>query len=537
MNDLLDAAKKRLRTFAEETDLKRKTADLGARAADKTLRAAAGLVSDKTIPYLNRYDNAGFMEGSGYFLREPAKDARWSVGFAKASIIPERVSGDLYLGGYLAFPPNKVEGKLTDQYVRALAFDDGSDRGINVFAVIDCVGLSNTDVRAVRLRLQETVAEKNVVSVNISATHCHSGVDTMGVWGDLLASLRKNPRAVKSRKTVDQAVSGRNADFMAYLIETAAETIEQAISEMRPGRLELAQLDAADYVRDKRPPDVTDPYITVLRFSPDDPAAQKTITVLMGAHPTCYGAKHRQISADFPYFVCRTLEEQGYNAAFFQGAEAAVATDRGRHISGPATLHGGIARYGEAIAKYVLSADDAAFTPLKPVLNVLLKETLLPADNPLLALLGKLRVINNNITKVTNGEDGKDYDLYFPTEIGLAQFGGEMTFALIPGELMPEIAYGGALEPHESYTGEAWDFPPLCEAVGGRMCVVGLCNDCIAYIVPDNDYGSYFAPLHYEEIVSPGRRTASNIAGAFRRLAEAAEKSIYTPVNPGEENT
>ena len=56
------------------------------------------------------------------------------------------------------------------------------------------------------------------------------------------------------------------------------------------------------------------------------------------------------------------------------------------------------------------------------------------------------------------------------------------------------------------------------------MAVIGLCNDCIAYIVPDNDYGSVFAPLHYEEAVSPGRRTGSNVAGAFLRTAEAAEK-------------
>lgn len=62
-------------------------------------------------------------------------------------------------------------------------------------------------------------------------------------------------------------------------------------------------------------------------------------------------------------------------------------------------------------------------------------------------------------------------------------------------------------------------------AVKGRLSVIGLCNDAIAYIVPDNDFGSVFAHLHYEEAVSAGKRTASNIAGAFFRLVEEAEAS------------
>ena len=59
----------------------------------------------------------------------------------------------------------------------------------------------------------------------------------------------------------------------------------------------------------------------------------------------------------------------------------------------------------------------------------------------------------------------------------------------------------------------------------GRLSVIGLCNDAIAYILPDNDFGSVFAPLHYEESVSAGRRTGSNIAHAFLRCVEDAEKS------------
>ena len=524
MSDLITRAKEKANAFAEEKGLKTKAADLGDKAVQKVLGGVAGRVSDKTIPYLNRYDNTGFMEGSGYFLAEPDANAGWRVGFAKASIMPERVEGDLYLGGYLAFPPNRAAGILNDLLVRAFAFDDGSDRGVNVFAVIDCVGISNADIRRIREKLKPICEEKNIVSVNVSATHCHSGVDTLGVWGDLKQSLKKNPGAVKSSKKVKNAVSGKNPDFMEYLFETAAETIENAVNAMRPGKLHYALLDAENFVHDKRPPDVIDPYITVLRFTPDEADAKKIFAVLMGAHPTCYGDKQRQLSADFPYYICKRIEEAGYEAAFFQGAEAAIATDRGKFIHEPVSRHGGIVKYGEEVADYVLGAEESNYIKIEPLLNVRLEETFIPADNALMALLGKLKLVNNNLVKVTNGDDGKDYDLYFSTEIGLAEFGGTLKFALIPGELAPEIAYGGVPDETESYNHTAWKYPPLNEAVQGHLSVIGLCNDCISYILPDNDFGSVFAPLHYEESVSAGRRAGSNVAGAFLRTVQDAER-------------
>ena len=89
---------------------------------------------------------------------------------------------------------------------------------------------------------------------------------------------------------------------------------------------------------------------------------------------------------------------------------------------------------------------------------------------------------------------------------------------------MPEIAYGGAFDENDSYRKTQWKYPAFKDVVHGHLTVIGLCNDAIAYIVPDNDFGSVFAPLHYEEAVSAGGRTGSNIAGAFIRTCEAAEK-------------
>ena len=53
---------------------------------------------------------------------------------------------------------------------------------------------------------------------------------------------------------------------------------------------------------------------------------------------------------------------------------------------------------------------------------------------------------------------------------------------------------------------------------GRELSVIGLCNDAIGYIIPDNDYGSVVAKDHYEEAVSAGKRSASTITEAFKEL-------------------
>ena len=520
------AAKDRFSRYLSAPDNRRELMDLGDKAVQKAVGKLADSVPDKGIPFLNRYDNEGFLEGSGWFLDKPAEGAFWSLGYAKNSIMPKEYDGDLYLGGYLAFPPNKVNGVIDEQMARAVAVDDNSGRGIHVFAVIDCIGLSNTDIREIRKRLHDLIAEKNILSVNVSATHCHSGVDTMGLWGDLIKAAKTNKKAVGKGRT-EATVSGKNPDFMRYLIETTALTIRQAVDGMRPGRLSYTRQPINAFVHDKRPPFVTDHTLTAVRFAPDDGSTPLT-AVFMAAHPTCYGPRQREVVCDFPKFMCTRLESLGTEAMFIQGAECAVAADRGPHIPEGLTNPEGIKAFGEAIAEYVNGFDAADYREIAPLINVTLDELFLPARNKILELAAKLKLVSNGLVRVTMKDDrfvGTDErELYFPTEIGFASLGDTLKLAMVPGELMPEIAVGGAYEDWESYNGKPWPFPPLQEILGGELAVIGLCNDFIGYIIPDNDFGSMFAPLHYEESVSAGGRTASNIVNGFVRLNQKADR-------------
>ena len=106
------------------------------------------------------------------------------------------------------------------------------------------------------------------------------------------------------------------------------------------------------------------------------------------------------------------------------------------------------------------------------------------------------------------------------TELGYVELGRDFSFAIIPGELSPELAYGGILKASESWNGKDFGYPSLQEIAGNdrKLLVLGIANDQIGYILPDNDYRSIF--LENEEIVSPGKKTGSSVVAAFKALIE-----------------
>lgn len=106
-----------------------------------------------------------------------------------------------------------MSGVIDDQAVRVICLDDSSGRGSVVFAVIDCVGISGTDIRRIRERLADFAKENNIVSINISSIHCHSAIDTQGLWGDLPKMLKNNVKAIKDGR-YDDIISGRDPEFM-----------------------------------------------------------------------------------------------------------------------------------------------------------------------------------------------------------------------------------------------------------------------------------------------------------------------------------
>lgn len=486
--------------------------DYGEKAVTTLLTAVTASLPNPHWMKLTDYTTKDFFEGHDSFINEPAKKGAWRLGYARESLVPQDyLIKKYYIAGYLQFPPNVMSGVLDDQAVRAVCVDDSSGRGSVVFAVIDCVGISNTDVRAIRALLKDFAAQNNIVGINISATHCHSAIDTQGLWGDLPVMLKNNCKAIKENRPED-LISGRNPEFMDNLHKKTAAAIMAAFSDMRQGKLYSSISKGLRYNRDKRPPDVTIKNIVSLRFVPKD-GSRETVAAFAAAHPVALGEKNSLLSSDYIYYMEEAVNAANKNFIFFQGAELAIATD-GSCIPDEEPDDKNFKRYGRALGKYLVSVTKEK--EVAPILNFKAHEVFVPCGGEILRLAVKAGIVNNRVLKVGSGER----DVCFVSEVGYTELGSELAFAMIPGELAPELVVGGAYGEGESYRRKPWDYPALKDMVaGGRwLTVIGLCNDSIGYIIPDNDFGSIFAPLHYEEAVSAGKSVASSIVTAFDSL-------------------
>ncbi len=494
--------------------VKQKAEVLGDKAIAGLFKGMTNVLPTMPATPIEQYQDENFLPGQELFAAEPKKGAKWSLGYARRSLIPEGFTGKgCYIGGFLAMPPNEATGVLDDQAVRVICVDDGSGRGAAVFAVVDCIGLSAPEIREIREDLRAFAAEHNIKAINISATHCHSAVDTQGLWGDLPNIMKTNIKALREKR-YDAVISGKNKEFMANLRLQVADAIREAALGMQPGRLFYTNTDEFDHNYDKREPDVRVRDIGKLRFAPDDGSAE-TVVAFMAAHPVSVGYRNTLVSADYIYFIEESVNKEGANFLFFQGPQLAVATQRGQL---PEDLEGeGYQRYGRYVGSFLMGLSKEIETELEPILNFRLKEFLLPCDNQVFNALSQLGIVSNKC--ITDG------DVHcFATEVGYVELGSYLRVGMVPCELAPEILLGGAFTAQESYTKTSWDFPPLRDLLPADcdFKIIGLCNDSVGYILPDNDYGSILASGHYEESVSAGRRAGSTMTRAFMDLVHEA---------------
>lgn len=489
-------------------------------AVGKGILAAVGKLANKlpepNFGDISDYESRDFYPGHSEFATSGKRGARWRLGYARRSLVPNDYNQkDYYIAGYLSYPPNIMSGVIDDQAVRVICLDDSSGRGSVVFAVIDCVGISGADIRRIRARLADFAKENNIVSVNVSSIHCHSAIDTQGLWGDLPKMLKNNVRAVKDGR-YDDIISGRDPEFMENLFEKTADAIKEAFNSMQRGKLTYVRTDAIDFARDKRPPYVWDRDIVRLRFIPDN-GSRETAAAFMAAHPTALGAKNTKLSSDYISAMEQEINKAGRNFIFFQGAELAIAQQRDC-----ITEHDGSEgwqEYGRTIGRFLNSIHDERERRVATFINIRNREIFIPADNPILIAAAKTGLVNNTVLHDAKEESG----YCFVSEIGYAEIGRELSLALIPGELAPEILLGGAYGADESFNRTAWEYPPMRDMIpeGRELSVIGLCNDATGYIIPDNDYGSVIAKDHYEEAVSAGRRAGSTVTEAFGELVKS----------------
>ncbi|MCL2513029.1 MAG: hypothetical protein FWF08_03925 [Oscillospiraceae bacterium] len=311
----------------------------------------------KNIPDASGYESLHFYPGG----ESAGEGESWFLGYAQAAITPQDFeSRDYYVGGNLSVPPRRFGGKLDELKVRVIALSDGGGdaQNINIFAAIDSIGITNRQVRDIRA----LVADMELQSVNIASTHCHSAVDSTGIYS-------KGGR-------VDEA-------YVNFLNEKTAEAIREAVRGMEAGRLYISRIgsnsmegydsrfwdkmgfdDEKDewdegwsakwvqvhkemlletsieeyglggYISNRRMHGFYPTKLNRLRFEPLDPSAKETVLLNFAAHPYTAGYKYGgwpgdRISGDYIYYMEEVFDSAGMNFLFINGAVNGINPNRG----------------------------------------------------------------------------------------------------------------------------------------------------------------------------------------------------------------
>lgn len=457
----------------------------------------------------------GFFKGESSFDTAVAPDAKWSMGYGYGSLLEglDILNGQYYLAGALQTTKGLVPTEiLDDQGVNVYAISDGN--GIVVQAVIDGYGFARGDVLKIRDMLSAFSKEKNIISINISTLHQHSAIDTLGMGVALIPAIIQNPgmSAIGADKSTFK--TGKTQKFMDNLYKVVAETITEAVNNMEEGTLYYGSADAKDLMYDKRKPIEFDGEIHRFRFDPTNEASDEIWVCEAGIHCTSYGGDDTYISADFPYYFKEYVKETtGADVVYVQGAELAITTEKD-YIKPVGSGRQGVVRgYGIELAKRAMAINNEI--ALDPVLNIKLTEVAIKADNPIHILAVREAIIDSVVAK-----NGGDFMVI--TEVGYMELGNKIGIALIPGEISPEILWGGVTTKEQSWTNTSWDYAPMKDmAKVEKLLCFGLNNDQVGYILPDNDFRSMFT--ENEEINACSLKSGSIITSAFESLVSSVK--------------
>jgi hypothetical protein len=442
---------------------------------------------------------------------QPTAGARQAllVGFAATSITPAVNAEDAPLYWLAGFNNNRAATGVQDPiWARAMVVDDGN-LAVGM-VVLDAIGLYHDHVVTIRKRLDRSLPQLDHLIV--SATHNHSVPDLMGLWGP--SRLR----------------TGINPDYLELVLSRTVQAVQDAYAAREPARLRIATIDAGleALVRDSREPIVKDAALRLMHFTaPED---GRTVGVLMnwGDHPETLGSENTQITSDFPYFWIRSVEGQlGGSAVFVNGAIGGLMTTLGVAVKDPES--GAVYEknsfekaeaQGRVLARAVVDAtrNPEVWTPVgEPSIELAARTFVVPVKNRLLLLAGAMGLLNRGFATLGG----------LRSEVNLLRI-GPAAILTVPGEINPELVYGGIESPEGAdYPDAPHELPPLRDLVGAEhLFLVGLGNDEVGYIMPKAhwdvkppySYGRTEAP--YGETVSLGPDTARVIHREVSTLVE-----------------
>ncbi len=361
----------------------------------------------------------------------------------------------VWLAGYRA--GRFAEGVQDDLWVRAF-FVNVEDRSV-LFISIDLIGYMFDEVEQAKREISDISPIKILPeNIFISATHTHSGPDSIGIWGE---SGEK---------------SGKNILYMNFVREKVLQCALDAVNSMRPVRLKFGKTKLAKPIEDSRPPAVINDLLLSISAVDNE---NKTVATMVNyaVHAEVMDESNRMITADFPGYMRDSIESRlGGTALFFPADIGGMQTPRvGRRNFKTCK------KYGEAIADEVIKS----LSKSEPIAT----ETLTVTPLKLLSEIENQRFLGG-MQKGLFGDTSqalvRDSDkTYIPSAMAVITL-GPAWMATVPGELFPELG-----QPLRVMLNS--DYPFL----------LGLCNNEIGYILPKADWN----PKAYEESMSLGSDT------------------------------
>lgn len=440
---------------------------------------------------------ANFLTGHDEFIDE-AQSEYWSVGYARRVLTPEDVESHRYfLGGFLKFPAQEATGVVDDLCVRAVVLDDNSSRGAVAFAYIDGIGLMSGEIKEIREKLADITGKNGIASINVGSTHAHSGIDTQGLWGNI-------PK------------TGRDEAYMDRVVEKVSEAIREAYTNRTEGDLYYSAESHPELFYDNRDPYALDDNFHLFRFVPKDESKKEIYITNFGAHPINLGWSNTEISGDFPHYIEEAINKnKNADFIFIQGA---IGGGIGNNMDKETGIPEDLTSY-EKMKEYSLIVADILGSlaekgeKVDPIINIRHEQIDFELTNFVFRLAESAGLCSVSAFK----ENGK---VLLTSEIGYVEIGKNIKIIEAPGEVMPEIVYGGFYSSEEACNGTEYPYAALNTLFDedDEILVFGLCNDAVGYIVPDNDYSSSGAEGHYEETVSTGGTAATTFSKEISEL-------------------
>lgn len=447
------------------------------------------------------------LEGVKTRFSEKSNAFAFTVGFAKEVLLPDDIdTGVYYIAGY--GENNPARGVIDPQYVHAVFLDDNSGRGGVLLVSIDAVGLLNKDVQTIRNMLSDFCEKTGCRKIDVMCTHNHAGIDTMGIWGRL-------------------PLSGKNKKFMQILFDATVKAAFCAYQTRTDGDLYLGSVNVPDMQEDTRTPRVYSETLTRFRFVPFNGGNEIWILNFASHSESLQGCNHL-VSADFPGYMREKIKaDTGADVLYTVGAIGGMISmkiDDEPLLRKEHRLVQSTRNIGYKLADYAMSvSNDVELTPL---INFATEMFYVPVENPVLTLACDIGILSADKYVLPNGCRA------LKTEVTYYEIGGKKIL-LLPCELFPELAFGGALNSLESATAKDSDVNPplLCDITGdSEILIFGLANDELGYVLPPNDFllneeSPYLEKAvdvhgrrHYEETNSLGPKTADVIAEAVSEM-------------------